>query len=518
MRLNLLCVTIAMLVTTQAAAKSDWPQDFWNPEPLDGDIILPLPCNGAIAFRRIDTPVEGNWLADEEFQMGNSGVSGQEHIESSITKGLVGGLTHTDAGDRFYLLGKYEVTADQYTAVMSDTCPKPDDAGSVPAQDMHWLDAQTFAARLTGWLYQNDRANIMEQAGPGAFLRLPSEEEWEFAARGGLAVTEPERRKTVFTMDGPLTDYVWFAGFKGCDGAAKSVGLLKPNALGLYDILGNVQEYTTAYFQLRTHARTHGQVGGIVARGGSCLTNEARVRTSDRDEVTPYDHETGAQRGKPFTGLRVMFGAPILIDQGRINAINADWLTLDDTRIALDPEDDPITALGTIAASEPEGPVRDALLRAKDIFEVEMARRNQIESRSAQSVAQGGFLTARDFILSYDNHKTAKQLLKTDEQNPELIAYVRRANERLDITKDALLAAIKHAAEDYSAQTFDDAMRVYGKEVAARMVDMTDRTQSSTVALQALFGDFVATYRTDGDTTPDTFFDALVDYLAELKR
>ena len=61
--------------------------------------------------------------------------------------------------------------------------------------------------------------------------------------------------------------------------------LPKLGPLGLHDVLGNAQEMTADLYRLRTRARAHGQVGGVTARGGSCLTAEARVRTAERDRL-----------------------------------------------------------------------------------------------------------------------------------------------------------------------------------------------------------------------------------------
>ena len=345
-----------------------WDDIYWNPQPIENDLVLPMPCGAGIVFRRVETTLPDNWMSDVDIQLGNSDISGQEHSESIVGDGLAGGLTSSGASERYYLIGKYEISADQYRAVMEEPCPTPSDDGSIPAEGMTWIEAQEFTARLTTWLYKNARDEVATFVGSNAYVRLPTEAEWEFAARGGLAVNDGARRKRLFEMDGALENYAWFSGFKSCDGLTQPIGLLEPNPLGLFDVLGNVQEMTSDLFRLRKRERFHGQVGGVVARGGSCLTQENRMRLSQRDEVTPYDLDTGEARGKSFTGLRVVFGSPILSGQSRITSLNEGWFRLGEGRLQFGPEDDPIETLTAIAEAETDPDVRDAIERAQSAF------------------------------------------------------------------------------------------------------------------------------------------------------
>lgn len=513
----------ALLLPGVTFAQSTWDEILWNPVPMEGDVVLPTECGGAITFRVVQTSVADNWLSDEEVQLGNSGIAGQEHSESIITRNLVGGLTKGGAAKRFYLIGKYEITEEQWAAVRAtspEECPELTDDGGFPAENMSWYDALDFTSRYTEWLYTHARAELEAAAGPGAFVRLPTEEEWEFAARGGSQLTKAERRKKLFAMDGPLNEYVWFAGHKSCDGFIQPVGLLQANPLGLFDILGNVQEMTMDMYQLRKRETAHGQIGGITARGGNCLTTENRVRVAARDEINLFDADTGKPGTKPFTGIRIVLGTTVLKDQGRITDINDSWHQLGDPRIEINPDDDPFVSLAKIADNEDNEDVRNTLLKAKDIFETEMERRNIIENRSAASVIQSGFLAVRSYVLTLDAVRHADFFLAGDPGNEDekqaLIASRIRMIERLNMSGDILLNAIVHAAEDFDAKTIADARGIVRDENNARLKDASETTRRTTAQMEELFAGFVAEYRTKSDTDPQKFFDEIVSYHARL--
>ena len=493
-----------------------WPQDYWNPVPAEGDVILPTPCGGAIAFRRIETPVAPNWLADETLQLGNSNIAGQEHSESIRRDSIVGSLSLDNAPEaRFYLIGKYELTRDQYAAVMTEVCPEPSDDGSLPAEAMSWFDAQTFTLRYTAWLYAKARADFAAAAGEAAFVRLPTEEEWEFAARGGIAVPEAVQRQRLFPMDGPLEAYVWFAGHKSCDGAVQPVGLLEPNPLGLHDVVGNVQEYVFDLYRLRTQSRAHGQVGGATARGGSCLTSEARVRTSERDELALFDPDTGIPTGRAFTGMRLAVGAPILTGQTRIESIHGDWEAFGEARVQLQPGQDPIEALDEIAAAQDSPEIRDALLEAAQTFKSEMERRNAIEMKSAQSVMLSGMLMIRDYLVELDNLYRLGQM-QAAAPDPALEGVIQRARERLEITRDVFLAALVHATDDFGPDALTAATGIIREENRQRLQSASARTRETTDQMLAMFLDFTAVYRAQPDTEAAVFYGEIEDYYARL--
>ena len=115
-------------------------------------------------------------------------------------------------------MGKYEVTQAQWMAVMNAN-------ESAIVGDNHPVENVTRAEAL-------DFANRLNMRNDGYRYRLPTEAEWEYAARAG----------TSGATNGPLEEIAWFG--KNSNDESHPVGSRKPNAWGLYDMLGNVREWT----------------------------------------------------------------------------------------------------------------------------------------------------------------------------------------------------------------------------------------------------------------------------------
>jgi len=168
-----------------------------------------------------------------------------------------------------FYLGKYEVTQAQWQTVMGDNPSDFKKGGSYPVDTVSWNDAEEFIGKL------NERT--------GKAYRLPTEAEWEYAARSG-----GKRQKWAGTSsEGYLADHAWYD--KNAGGSTQPVGEIKPNGLGLYDMSGNVWEWCWDWFDEGYNARN--QSSGLtgadsnlyrVVRGGSWFHNPADLRVSIR--------------------------------------------------------------------------------------------------------------------------------------------------------------------------------------------------------------------------------------------
>ena len=174
-----------------------------------------------------------------------------------------------------YLIGKTEVTQELWQAVMG-TNPSTTKGNTFPVVKVSWNDCQTFINKL----------NVLT----GKNFRLPTEAEWEYAARGG-------NKSKAYKYSGSSTigNVAWY---KANAGIIKPVASLQPNELGIYDMSGNVWEFCNDWYgNYSGEAQTNpiGPASGDyrVQRGGSCATGADQCRISYRgaaDPTAPFDH------------------------------------------------------------------------------------------------------------------------------------------------------------------------------------------------------------------------------------
>ena len=338
-----------------------------------------------MAFRPVEIPGAG-WLDDRPVEMGQSDAD-RGYKEGRRLSHLAGAFTDQGGAARRYYIGKYEVTRDQYAALMGPDCPKPTMRGRLPMTGMSWFDGVDLSRRYTEWLLAKAPNALPREDLESGFLRLPTEEEWEFAARGGLAVDATDFLAPRFPMpDGELARYAWYESSGSAEGALHPVGLLKPNPLGLYDVLGNAAELTLTPFHLDRRGRDHGQAGGFVSRGGDIFTPETQLGSAVRQEHNYFDPGTGRAKTMDSLGLRLVVTAPVIVSPQRLDAIKQSWSGL--PTLSGDAGADAATALGQLKALADQ--TRDDGLRTR----LELIQRNMEQSQSAVNEARQRTLRA----------------------------------------------------------------------------------------------------------------------------
>ena len=173
-----------------------------------------------------------------------------------------------------FYMSETEVTQKQWEAVMGSN-PSKSKSPSKPVEKVSWEDTQEFIKKL------NERES-------GNYFRLPSEAEWEYAARAGSTTLYSFGNK-----DSNLKEYAWF-GNEGYHGSSQEVGLKKPNAWGLYDMHGNVWEwvsdwYDPNYYHNSPEQNPKGPETGKyrVYRGGSWVGKATNLRSALRYSGLP---------------------------------------------------------------------------------------------------------------------------------------------------------------------------------------------------------------------------------------
>jgi len=188
---------------------------------------------------------------------------------------------HAMCLDNGFWMGKYEITNAQYKQYKRDYRVKQKQGGSLtydqPAVNLNWSDAVAFAA----WLSEKT----------GQSFRLPTEVEWEYAARGGTQTAHPwgDEVESMCVYANVADISAKDEGLKvlECNDhhlKAASVGQYKPNPYGLYDMLGNVWEWTCSAYSATYDGSEVACMDEdtMVTRGGSWSSEARFVRSANR--------------------------------------------------------------------------------------------------------------------------------------------------------------------------------------------------------------------------------------------
>ena len=190
--------------------------------------------------------------------------------------------THRVTLTNDYYMGKYEVTQALWQTVMGNN-PSNFKGDNLPVEKVSWDDCQEFISKL-------NRIT-------GKTFRLPTEAEWEYAARGGN-----KSRGYQYSGSNNLLDVAWFRDNSGSK--THAVGTKQPNELGIYDMSGNVCEWCHDWYGAYSSSSQVNPTGANsgsyrVIRGGSWYFSAMYSRSSCR-----YEHAPGYR--STIFGLRLV--------------------------------------------------------------------------------------------------------------------------------------------------------------------------------------------------------------------
>jgi len=222
---------------------------------IDKDFII----GKIIKFRLVTLPEGMIYVDSGEFTRTSNTEKKTEQSEHAVQLGS-------------FLMDKTEVTQREYRHVMGKYASDYTGCMECPVENVSWFDATEYARKVG--------------------KRLPTEAEWEYAAQGGAYA----RTSQLYSGSNDIEDVAWFLANTE---SKQPVGKKQPNALGLYDMSGNVWEwcadwYHDDYFQIAGKSDPKGPEYGTekVVRGGSWFSNDVFCTVNRRYKLKPDYRDT----------------------------------------------------------------------------------------------------------------------------------------------------------------------------------------------------------------------------------
>ena len=204
--------------------------------------------------------------------------------------------------DDFYI-GQTEVTQELWTVVMGSNPSIHTGEANRPVENITWFDAKVFIERLN--------------ALTGEHFRLPTEAEWEYAARGGSAASH-----NTYSGGNDLDAIAWYS--TNSNSTTHPVKTKAPNELGIYDMSGNVWEWLEGFYGSLPNN------GDINPRGNAWNSNSANFRggafNSIEDcSVTHRGDYLGASGTSDYLGFRIAMGGPSYLPEAIDMGTGVKW-------------------------------------------------------------------------------------------------------------------------------------------------------------------------------------------------
>lgn len=222
---------------------------------IDKDFIV----GKIINFRIVTIPEDMAYVDGGQYVRINTNAKKNENSEHAVTLGS-------------YLIDKTEVTQREYRHIMGKFASDYSGCMECPVENVSWFDAMDYAKKIG--------------------KRLPTEAEWEYAARGGSYTN----KNNLYSGSNKIDEVAWFLANTD---TKQPVGKKKPNELGIYDMSGNVWEwcadwYHADYFQIAQKNDPKGPDYGTekVVRGGSWFSNDVFCNVTRRYKLKPDYRDT----------------------------------------------------------------------------------------------------------------------------------------------------------------------------------------------------------------------------------
>jgi sulfatase modifying factor 1 len=218
-----------------------------------GEYEIEISANGYAPQKKKITIAENKITTEEiTLQKGAATTTSSAGIEFVFVQGGTFSMGSNDGEDDekpihsvtvsdFYI-GKYEVTQKQWQSVMGNN-PSNFKGDNLPVENVSWNDVQEFIRKL------NEKENT-------DVYRLPTEAEWEFAARGGKEGANRSLQANgslKYSGSNSIDNVAWY--FSNSGNTTHEVGTKQPNELGIYDMTGNVWEWCSDWYDENYYAK-----------------------------------------------------------------------------------------------------------------------------------------------------------------------------------------------------------------------------------------------------------------------
>ena len=473
-----------------------------NPQPSEADLELPMPCGGKLILQHVCVPARG-YFGDLRIDLGcqDCGRPKQSFMEGKHGNGISGPFTLDDLPDSwrlkltqladssdgrcpsandpvntafYYFISKYEISNFQWKTVMEEGCRGADDPFSTddprPKTGISWFEAIEFTRKYTEWLIKN-----APEALPGfalnrfGYIRLPTETEWEYAARGGHRVTEYQlNEEEYFPLDGrPLADFAVFTGGEAAKPQERLawIGTKCPNPLGLFDTAGNAAEMVLEPFHFSLGYRLHGAAGGFVIKGGSFRKGLAEIMPGRREEQ-PFFLSDGAFRTADI-GFRVVLSG-ILTSQDRWERFDQQWadtglqqLSIQSMEgssgsgIGMNHHIDPISEIDRLMNAAGDETKQKILLYLRNVLKSNKISLKKQKSEAIRGIIRSAILTAeslQDYATRRKvviNGNISLEKMKAETSSASVIEALERGIARAKESLRMLDAAMGHFTNFY---------------------------------------------------------------------
>jgi hypothetical protein len=239
---------------------------------------------------------------------------------------------------------------------------------------------------------------------------LPTEAEWEYAARGGHRATlEGLRQEEFFERDKtlPLTQFAVFRP----EGAAKieerpqRIGSRAPNPLGIYDTAGNVAEMVFDAFRFSLGGRLHGAAGGFVRKGGGYLSGQGEIMPGRREEVAFFQLD-GPTKARDL-GFRAAISGINTPGGARPGILQAEWRKAgEEYNLVLDQSKNPVDEIDRLLKGTKSDTERQNLAHIRNIL-----KDNNIALERQRKAAAEGLIRSSVYAIETTRNYAIRRLV-----------------------------------------------------------------------------------------------------------